>query len=479
MTLIEKEKTVEGRVWNYLFSKIKNAYGVAGLMGNLRAESGLIFNRVEILCLKRLKEHGKVYSDSSYTAAIDNGKISRSEFLNPLPGKQYGYGLAQWTSPGRKAGLYDLAKTKGVSIADEENTLDYLMKELSTSYTSVLTALKTATSVKQASDIVLKRFECPPDTGASVQSIRAKYGQEYYDKFFKPASNTDNIASAQPSIAQAIDKVIKIAANELGYLEKATNNHLDSKTANAGSNNYTKYWRDVYPAYQGQAWCACFVSWVFMKAFGKDTAKKILRHWPYVYCPTLGTLFTKHANPKAGDIVIFYRNGTFAHTGIVTKVSGDKFWTIEGNTSGASGVIANGGGVCQKSYFNSKLPGTKFCRPDYTPVTSLLSNLPSQKPDTAGSNATKTENPPNTVSAKIDPAYSFSKSLAGTYTTTTALNLRTGAGTDNTRQKIQCVIPCGGTVRCYGYYTEVNHTKWYLVTYRSYTGFVSSKYLKR
>ena len=282
MTLIEKEKNVEERVWNYLFSKLKNAYGVAGLMGNLRAESGLIFNRVEILCLKRLKEHGKVYSDASYTAAIDNGKISRSEFLNPLPGKQYGYGLAQWTSPGRKAGLYDLAKTKGVSIADEENTLDYLMKELSTSYTSVLTALKTATSVKQASDIVLKRFECPPDTGASVQSIRAKYGQEYYDKFFKPASSTDNIASAQSSIAQAIDKVINIAANELGYLEKATNNHLDSKTANAGSNNYTKYWRDVYPAYQGQAWCACFVSWVFMKAFGKDTAKKMLGHWPYV-----------------------------------------------------------------------------------------------------------------------------------------------------------------------------------------------------
>ena len=100
MTLIEKEKNVEERVWNYLFSKLKNAYGVAGLMGNLRAESGLIFNRVEILCLKRLKEHGKVYSDASYTAAIDNGKISRSEFLNPLPGKQYGYGLAQWTSPG-------------------------------------------------------------------------------------------------------------------------------------------------------------------------------------------------------------------------------------------------------------------------------------------------------------------------------------------------------------------------------------------
>ena len=46
-------------------------------------------------------------------------------------------------------------------------------------------------------------------------------------------------------------------------------------------------------------------------------------------------------------------------------MNGDQFTTIEGNTSGASGIVANGGGVCQKTYYNSKLPGTKFCRPAY------------------------------------------------------------------------------------------------------------------
>jgi len=84
----------------------------------------------------------------------------------------------------------------------------------------------------------------------------------------------------------------------------------------------------------------------------------------------MGNLFTKHANPKVGDIVIFWRNRTFAHTGLVIAVNGDQFTTIEGNTSGASGVVDNGGGVCQKTYYNSKLPGTKFCRPDYN-STSL------------------------------------------------------------------------------------------------------------
>ena len=180
---------------------------------------------------------------------------------------------------------------------------------------------------------------------------------------------------------QAIKALIKIAEGEIGYLEKKSNSQLDSKTANAGSSNYTKYWRDVYPQYQAQPWCAAFVSWCMMKAFGLDIAKKLLKHWPYTYCPTLGDLFTQNANPKVGDIVIFYRGGEFAHTGIVTAVSGDRFETIEGNTSGASGIVANGGGVCRKSYYNSDLPGTKFCTPDY----SLVKNVSSGSPGTTSS----------------------------------------------------------------------------------------------
>lgn len=172
----------------------------------------------------------------------------------------------------------------------------------------------------------------------------------------------------------AINRVIDIAKGEIGYLEKASNSQLDDKTANAGYNNYTKYWRDVYPSYQAQAWCAAFVSWVLMKAFDQATAQKLLKHWPYVYCPTLGSLFEKYANPEIGDIVIFYRNGTFAHTGIVTEVSGDLFKTVEGNTSGASGIVENGGGVCAKSYYNSSLPGTKFCRPDWSIAVDWMNN---------------------------------------------------------------------------------------------------------
>lgn len=218
---------------------------------------------------------------------------------------------------------------------------------------------------------------------ATIPGISGKVDRNV---FYKDYTATKNEDKGETTMDKAIEKVILIAKNEEGYLEKKSNSQLDSKTANAGSANYTKYWRDVKPSYQGQPWCAAFVSWCFMKAFGLEKAKKLLKHWPYVYCPTLGNLFTRNANPKIGDIVIFYHNGTFTHTGLVTAVIGDRFYTIEGNTSGASGIIANGGGVCAKSYLNSQMPGTKFCTPDYSIVSDVVTPA---KAENTSSNTTQ------------------------------------------------------------------------------------------
>lgn len=215
------------------------------------------------------------------------------------------------------------------------------------------------------------RGTVPGLTGKSFDT-NVCFSEKYLSK--SSTSTTSKPTTSTVTKNQAIDALISNAEKEVGYLEKASNSQLDDKTANAGYNNYTKYWRDVYPQYQGEPWCACLVSYLMMKTFGLDTAKKLLKHWPYVYCPTLGSLFTKYANPQRGDIVIFYRNGTFAHTGLVTKVDGDKFYTIEGNTSAGTSIVPNGGGVYAKSYYNSNLPGTKFCRPDYSIVTSILTS---------------------------------------------------------------------------------------------------------
>ncbi|MGC6175511.1 hypothetical protein [Lacrimispora sp. 38-1] len=76
-----------------------------------------------------------------------------------------------------------------------------------------------------------------------------------------------------------------------------------------------------------------------------------------------------YTSPELGD-VIFYTNGTRAyHTGIVIEVTSTKVKTIEGNTSGANGVIENGVGVCQKAYSLSYERIMGYGRPDWNIVT--------------------------------------------------------------------------------------------------------------
>ena len=175
---------VEKTIWDSLISAGITQEGAAGVMGNIYAESGMIPNRVEILCLKRLKEHGQTWNDATYTAAVDSGKISKETFLHPLPGKQYGYGLCQWTSPGRKGGLYDLCKQKGVSIGDAATQIEFLLKELSspTYAKTVLAVLKSTHNILTASNTFLNKFEQPGDTGVPVRQKRYEYSLKYYSE---------------------------------------------------------------------------------------------------------------------------------------------------------------------------------------------------------------------------------------------------------------------------------------------------------
>ena len=77
----------------------------------------------------------------------------------------------------------------------------------------------------------------------------------------------------------SLNELISLARSEEGYVEKASNKNLDSKTGNRGTNNYTKYSRDVNNAglrgCQGQAWCATSAFWLDLKTFGVDKALQL------------------------------------------------------------------------------------------------------------------------------------------------------------------------------------------------------------
>lgn len=170
-------------------------------------------------------------------------------------------------------------------------------------------------------------------------------------------------------------KVLEIAENEVGYLEKASNKDLDSKTANAGDKNYTKYARDLLkwvgsPYAQGVAWCDMFVDWCFITAYGKAQALELLRGWA-AYTPTSAEYFKQNCQwvtvPQPGDVIFFKNNTRICHTGLVYKVDATTVYTIEGNTAshGSDVVIPNGGGVFKKSYKLSNPAIAGYGRPAY------------------------------------------------------------------------------------------------------------------
>lgn len=164
--------TNEQLIWNYFKSHGLNDFGTAGLMGNLYAESGLNPKN-----LQQTYERKLGYSDDSYTDAVDHGIYTN--FVKDSAG----YGIAQWTFWSRKQALFSFAKSSEKSIGDLNMQLDFLMKELREGYIGVLNTLCNATSVLEASNEVLFRFERPANQDESVQAKRCAFGQRYYDLF--------------------------------------------------------------------------------------------------------------------------------------------------------------------------------------------------------------------------------------------------------------------------------------------------------
>lgn len=173
----------ERLMWERLSKEGYNDFGVAAVIGNIFAESGLESTNLQNTFNKKFG-----MTDAEYTAKVDNGTYKN--FIND----KAGYGLAQWTFYTRKEALYNYLKSKGKSIGDFEGQLEFLCIELR-GYTKVTSVLNRATSVKEASNAVLFDFENPANKSESVQNKRASYSQVYYDKYAKSNVKEDSTMS--------------------------------------------------------------------------------------------------------------------------------------------------------------------------------------------------------------------------------------------------------------------------------------------
>ena len=201
-------------IWNYLFKQGLSTPAVFGLMGNIQAESAFIPNNLQDSYERKLG-----FTNETYTAAVDSGAYKNFDK------DKAGYGTCQWTSDGRKAGLLDLARSRGVSIGDLNMQLDYLMIELRGAYRGVLNGIMQAKTIRAASDIVLTQFERPADQSENAKKYRASLGEKLYEEY-KAAGGTHTLPVAvnpykvpTQNVQMARDEVrwIQYQLNSKGY----------------------------------------------------------------------------------------------------------------------------------------------------------------------------------------------------------------------------------------------------------------------
>ena len=164
----------EKRIWDTLMGAIGNPYGVAGIMGNLMAESSLN---------PRCKTGGnKMVDGEQYTNSVNQGYISGEVFAHD----GVAYGLVQWCYWSRKERLYKFLQRESryADIGDLDFQLEYILDEMPT-YKTVWNTILNATSVKEASDMVMLRYEQPGNTSDKAKEKRAQFGQEFFDKYAK------------------------------------------------------------------------------------------------------------------------------------------------------------------------------------------------------------------------------------------------------------------------------------------------------
>lgn len=143
-------------IWDFLRSQGLSELQTAGFMGNMRAESGFE---------PRLVEYG--WPNSRGEISVQGQPSSLDDNVPPDVGPkgQPGYGLVQWTG-GRKQPLRELAASKGIPAGTLSLQLEYLWQELTTnSYykTEVYEPLLATTTLKDATELILIKFEVPTD----------------------------------------------------------------------------------------------------------------------------------------------------------------------------------------------------------------------------------------------------------------------------------------------------------------------------
>lgn len=462
----------EEKIWSYLKAQGLTDAGAAGLMGNLYAESGLRPNNLQNSYEGKL---GMI--DAEYTEAVDSGAYTN------FAKDGAGYGLAQWTHPDRKPKLLAYAKAARKSIGDLDMQLGFLMKELSSGYKTALSTLKTATSVRAASDAVLLQFERPADQSEAAKARRASYGQKYFNKYAAKITATGGIKmNKQPVSYLQTDPRWKntpyrvkgenatIGGSGCGptaaamLIETITGKTFTPKDACAWAlaHGYKALNAGTYYAYFAPQFAAHGIecqqmNWV--NTYGKpnsDNHKKafdLLKQGYYLIA-----LMGKGLWTGSGHFVVVWWEDGKVH---INDPASTKPARLTGDLTTFKSQVKYYWWIDARKYNEGVAAAQPTTKP--TPTTPTA---PAVVPERKATGVAK----------------SFDKRLAGTYTVIakSGLHIRNVAGA---KTGSMIVLPYGTKVQNYGYYTDVSGVAWlYIqVTYQGvkYIGFSSGQYLSK
>ena len=443
------------KIWNFFLDERFSIYGIAALMGNLFAESGLDPKNLQNSCEKRLN-----YTDAEYTTAVDNGTYKNFAYDGA------GYGLPQFTFPSRKEAFYKYAKDVGKSIGDLETQLLFMVKEMKKDFKSVYSALKTASDVKTASDLVLKKYEAPKDQSDAVKRKRAEYGQEYFNRFSGAGEKKGEINMSIMVGSARIDERGNASGGAAGdQKQTSATNDLTGEGSMQKMYSHSQGWYILRPKSAAHA----VIMADLLKAacnnanIGYDQGNRlgVVQHGIMTAvktecdCSSLVREVVKEATGKdPGNFTTANEAASLEATGL--------FESKRSYVSQSATPVYDGDVLVTKAKGHTVIVVSGNARK----AASGSSSAPA----------------PSVSTAKIESAKGFDKTLAGAYKTIGSLYLRAGAG----KGKPELVVmPNNTTVRNYGYYTLVDGTKWLYVQTTikgvTYTGFCSSntKYLAK
>lgn len=361
-------------------------------------------------------------------------------------------------------------------------------------------------------------------SSGKVNGISGNVDMDWYFGSFDEGQKEEKVE--EPKVSQR-SKYVGVMQSWLGRKESDGSHKLIIDTYNKGLAAAVKKWgtRNCKMDYSW-AWCACCASAAAMAAGVADLVPiEISCYYEIEIAKKFGLWVENDAYiPSPGDLILYDWDdsgngdctGSPDHVGVVEKCNGSTITVIEGNCSDMvkrRELKVNGRyirGFIVPKFGEETTPSTPTTPTvkktvdelakevingqwgngddrknrltaagyDYNAVQKRVNEIlngGAQKPTT-------TDQSQSTASKKTATSYAtgFDASFAGAYKTTADLHMRNGAGTN---YKAMTIIPKGTKVQCYGYYSKSGSTKWLYIQVKLdgvlYTGFSSSKYLKK